>query len=165
MRIGLLSDTHNHLDPRVFNHFKDCEEIWHAGDIGSMALINELAAFKTVRAVYGNIDDKEIRSVYPEDLWFRLEGLTFWITHIGGYPPKYNKRIKTILKSRVPNVMICGHSHILKIMRDPALNNMLYINPGASGLQGFHKKKTLMKFSIEKGNISQMQVIELGKRA
>ncbi|MEP2771040.1 MAG: metallophosphoesterase family protein [Fulvivirga sp.] len=165
MKIGLLSDTHNHLDAKVFKHFDDCDEIWHAGDIGTLALLDELQNFKKTRAVYGNIDGDKIRAVCPEDLWFSVAGINVWITHIGGYPPKYNKRSKEILKTRQPDLMICGHSHILKIMRDPAINNMLYINPGAAGIHGFHRVKTLVKFEILKASISNMQVIELGQRA
>lgn len=165
MKIGLLSDTHNHLDPKVFKHFEDCDEVWHAGDIGSLELLDKLQAFKKTRAVYGNIDGQKIRAVCPEDLWFTVEGLTVWITHIGGYPPKYNSRTKTILKDKMPDIMICGHSHILKIMKDPLLNDMLYINPGAAGIHGFHRVKTLVKFEINERKISNMQVVELGKRA
>jgi len=165
MKIGLLSDTHDHLDERVFKYFDDCDEIWHAGDIGTLSLLEKLEAFKPVRAVYGNIDGKDIRAACPEDLWFEVEGIKVWITHIGGYPPRYNKRTKSILKEHVPNLMICGHSHIVKIIKDPALNNMLHINPGAAGIQGFHKIKTLVKFSISQEKIENLQVIELGKRA
>lgn len=165
MKIGLISDTHNHLDDKVFKHFDDCDEIWHAGDIGTLDLLDKLQNFKKTRAVYGNIDGASIRAVCPEDNWFSVAGIEVWITHIGGYPPKYNRRTKEILKARQPDLMICGHSHILKIMKDPAIGNMLYINPGAAGIHGFHKVKTLVKFDILKGNISNMQVIELGNRA
>ncbi|MTI20742.1 metallophosphoesterase [Fulvivirga sp. RKSG066] len=164
MKIGLFSDTHNHLDPKVFKHFDDCDEIWHAGDIGTAAIIHQLEEFKPLRAVYGNIDGKDVRAICPEDLWFTVEGLSIWITHIGGYPPKYNPRTKRILKERIPDIMICGHSHILKIMRDPAKNNMLHINPGAAGIHGFHRTKTLVKFDLKAQEISNMQVIELGSR-
>lgn len=165
MKIGLISDTHNHLDAKVFKHFEQCDEIWHAGDIGTLKLLDELQKFKKTRAVYGNIDGQDIRAVCPEDLWFTIEGLNVWITHIGGYPPKYNSRTKTILKSKIPDLMICGHSHTLKIMKDPKLNDMLYINPGAAGMHGFHRVKTLVRFDINEGMISNMQVIELGSRA
>ncbi len=165
MKIGLLSDTHGHLDERIYTHFEHCDEIWHAGDIGTSEVVGKLEKFKPLRAVYGNIDGKEIRTTYPEDLWFTCEALTVWITHIGGYPPRYNSRTKAILKERVPDIFICGHSHILKIIRDPKLK-LLHINPGAAGLQGFHKVKTLVRFEINDDRIENMQVIELGgKRA
>ena len=164
MKIGLLSDTHGYLDQKVFEHFKHCDEIWHAGDIGSMALAESLAAFKPFRAVFGNIDDAEIQNRFPEDLWFTAEGLSVWMTHIGGSPPNYNPRVKKILNTKIPDLFICGHSHILRVKRDAALKNMLYLNPGAAGNQGFHHMKTLVRFDIESGQIKNMEVIELGKR-
>ncbi|MBL7856159.1 MAG: metallophosphoesterase family protein [Cyclobacteriaceae bacterium] len=164
MKIGLLSDTHSHLDPAVFEHFKNCDEIWHAGDIGNIDVVNQLQAFKPFRAVYGNIDDVEIRNVFPEDLWFSMEGISVWMTHIGGTPPNYNPRVKKLLKNKIPDLLICGHSHILRIKRDPQCNNMLYLNPGAAGNQGFHHIKTLVRFDIESSEIKNMEVIELGKR-
>ncbi|QSE96019.1 metallophosphoesterase family protein [Fulvivirga lutea] len=164
MKIGLLSDTHGHLDDRVFHHFKECDEIWHAGDIGTIEVLEKLEAFKPTRAVFGNIDGQKIRSATSEDLWFNCDGLTVWITHIGGYPPKYNRRTKEILKTKSPDLFICGHSHILKVIKDPN-HNLLHMNPGAAGIQGFHKVKTLMRFDIEQKEIKNLQVIELGKRA
>jgi len=163
MRIGLISDTHSHLDPTVFEHFKNVDEIWHAGDIGDAAVINALESFKPVRAVFGNIDDKSIQARFPEDLWFDCEGFNIWMTHIGGAPPNYNPRIKKILKERVPNIFICGHSHILKVKKDPQYN-LLYLNPGAAGNHGFHIMKTLIRFELIKKEIKNMDVIELGKR-
>lgn len=164
MKVGLLSDTHSHLDPKVFEYFKECDEIWHGGDIGDAAVINDLEKLKPVRAVFGNIDDKEIQVRFPEDLWFNIEGLTIWMTHIGGAPPNYNPRIKKILKDRVPDIFICGHSHILRIKKDPNYNNMLYLNPGAAGNHGFHLIKTLVRFEMIGKEIKNMEVIELGKR-
>ncbi len=164
MKIGLLSDTHSYLDPKVFDYFKDCDEIWHAGDFGDKSLVAELEKFKPLRGVYGNIDDKELQHKFPEDIWFTCEGIIIWITHIGGSPPNYNPRIKKILNEKTPDVMICGHSHILRIKRDPNFNNMLYINPGAAGNHGFHHIKTLVRFDITNGKIENMEVIELGKR-
>lgn len=164
MNIGLLSDTHGHLDSAVIKHFASCDEIWHAGDIGDIALADELAKFKPLRAVYGNIDDQNIRERYPEDLWFACEDLTIWMTHIGGAPPSYNSRVKKILAERIPDVFICGHSHILRVKRDPKYNNMLYLNPGAAGNQGFHQMKTLLRFEVAGKEIRNMEVIELGKR-
>lgn len=164
MKIGLLSDTHSYLDPKVFVHFKDCDEIWHAGDIGDMSITAELESFKPLKAVFGNIDNKVLQSKYPEDLRFNCEGIDVFITHIGGTPPKYNPRVRLLLGENPPDVFICGHSHILSIKRDPGLNNMLFVNPGAAGNHGLHRIKTLVRFSIESKKISNMEVIELGKR-
>lgn len=164
MKIGLISDTHSWLEQKVFGHFKDCDEIWHAGDIGTMAVIEELEKFKPVRAVYGNIDGKDIQLRFPEDLWLDVEGVSVLMTHIGGAPPNYNPRVKKIFKEKVPQLFICGHSHILRIGRDPGLGNMLYVNPGAAGQHGFHQMKTIVRFEIAAGEIKNMEVIELGKR-
>ena len=163
MKIGLLSDTHSFLDPKIFEHFKDCDEIWHAGDIGDPALADSLEKFKPIRAVFGNIDDKSLQSRFPEDLWFDCEGAKIWMTHIGGAPPNYNPRIKKILKDKIPDVFICGHSHILRVKKDESLK-MLYINPGAAGHHGFHTMKTIIRMEIAAAKITKMEVIELGKR-
>lgn len=162
-RIGLLSDTHSFLDAKVVDSFKDCDEIWHAGDLGD-GVAEVLEKVKPFRAVFGNIDDQAIRSRFPEDLWFTCAGLTIWMTHIGGAPPNYNPRIKRILKDRVPDIFICGHSHILRVKKDPAYRNMLYINPGAAGNQGFHSIKTMIRLEISDTIVSKLEVIELGKR-
>jgi len=164
MKIGLISDTHSFLDSKVFTHFKEVDEIWHGGDIGDAAVADELEKFKPLRAVYGNIDDKNMQARFPEDLWWQCEGLTIWMTHIGGAPPNYNPRVKKILKEKTPDIFICGHSHILRIKKDPALNNLLYINPGAAGNHGFHAIKTLVRFEINDSKIENMEVVELGKR-
>lgn len=166
MKIGLLSDTHGYLDKKIFLYFEGCDELWHAGDIGDVTVVNELAAFKPLRAVFGNIDDKEMQVRFPEDLRFTCEGLNVWITHIGGTPPNYNPRVKKLLKENTPDIFICGHSHILRIKKDPAFNNMLYINPGAAGNQGFHHIKTIVRFEILPAGkeIKNLEVIELGKR-
>ena len=164
IRIGLLSDTHGYLDPKVFEHFKDCDEVWHAGDIGNGSLAEALENFKALKAVYGNIDDITLQTKYPEDLHFVCEQVKVWITHIGGVPPSYNPRVKKILKENIPDIFICGHSHVLGIKRDANLNNMLYVNPGAAGNQGFHAMKTLVRFNISETRIEKMEVIELGKR-
>jgi putative phosphoesterase len=164
MRIGLISDTHSHLDPKVFDHFKNVDEVWHAGDIGDSSVADDLEKFKPIRAVYGNIDDKNIQARYEEDLWFECEGLTIWMTHIGGAPQNYNPRIKKILKERIPDIFICGHSHILRVKKDANFKNMLYLNPGAAGNHGFHIMKTLIRFEIVNKEIKNMEVIELGKR-
>lgn len=163
MKIGLLSDTHSHLEDSVFEYFAECDEIWHAGDFGE-GVLDKLEAFKPVRAVFGNIDSQNLRQRLPEDLWFTCEGLTVFMTHIGGAPPNYNPRVKKILAAKTPNIFVCGHSHILRVKKDAALNNMLYLNPGAAGDHGFHTIKTLIRFEIITGVIKNMEVIELGKR-
>lgn len=163
MKIGLLSDTHGYLDPKVFEYFAGCDEIWHGGDIGPGVAV-ALQRFKPLRAVYGNIDDAEMQALFPEDLRFVCEGMQIWITHIGGAPPNYNPRIKKLLQKNTPDIFICGHSHILRIRRDDARNNMLYINPGAAGNHGFHTIKTLVRFDIAAAEIKNMEVIEIGKR-
>jgi putative phosphoesterase len=164
MKIGLLSDTHGYIDPKIFDYFKDCDEIWHGGDIGDIHTANQLEAFKPLKAVYGNIDDKNLQIRFPEDLRFICGGLSVWITHIGGTPPKYNPRVRKLLAFETPDIFICGHSHILRIKRDPTCNNMLYINPGAAGNHGFHHTKTILRFSIDGKEIKDMEAIELGKR-
>jgi putative phosphoesterase len=164
MKIGLLSDTHGYLDPKIFEHFKQCDEIWHAGDIGSIVVADRLRSFKPFRAVFGNIDDKDIQSHFPEDLFFGCEGLSVWITHIGGTPPRYNPSIRKKLKLKVPDIFVCGHSHILRIAKDPAMDNMLFINPGAAGNQGFHHIKTIVRFDVSDKQVTNMEVVELGHR-
>ncbi len=163
-RIGLLSDTHSYLDEKIFGYFAECDEIWHAGDIGTLELADRLAAFKPLRAVYGNIDGHEIRKVHPEHQRFMCEGLDVWITHIGGYPGHYNIDIREKIKANPPGLFICGHSHILKVMHDPKLNNLLHVNPGAAGIHGFHKVKTIVRFTVDEKKIKEFQVIELGPK-
>jgi putative phosphoesterase len=163
-RIGLLSDTHGYLDPKIFHHFSECDEVWHAGDIGDEDVADALENFKTLRAVYGNIDDISLQTRYPEDLFFNCEQMKIWITHIGGTPPKYNPRIRKILAQETPDIFICGHSHILKIKRDPNFGDMIFLNPGAAGNQGFHSMKTIVRFTLNDKKIEHMEVIELGKR-
>ncbi|MEZ4962873.1 MAG: metallophosphoesterase family protein [Saprospiraceae bacterium] len=162
-RIGLLSDTHSFLDENIFTYFKDCDEIWHAGDIGNMEVADRLSAFKPLRAVFGNIDDGAMQRRFPLDLRFNCEGLEVFITHIGGYPGKYTRRVREILRADPPGLYICGHSHILKVMPDKELN-LLHINPGACGQEGFHQVKTIVRFTIEDGIIKNLEVVELGKR-
>ncbi|HEY0654728.1 MAG TPA: metallophosphoesterase family protein [Chryseosolibacter sp.] len=164
MKIGLLSDTHSWLDPKVFTHFAGCDEIWHAGDIGDSSVADQLESFKPFRAVWGNIDTKDIQLRYPEDLRFNCDGIDVLITHIGGAPPNYNPRAKKLFKEKTPQLFICGHSHILRVKKDPAYNNMLYLNPGACGNHGFHAMKTIVRFDISNAVISNMEVIELGRR-
>lgn len=159
MKIGLLSDTHSYLDPKILRYFNECDEIWHAGDIGDRMVADELEKLKPLRAVYGNIDDKDMQVRFPEDLWFTCEGLTICMMHIGGAPPNYNPRVKKMLKDKVPDIFICGHSHILQVKKDPAYKNMLYVNPGAAGNQGFHPIKTLLRFEIVGKEIRKMEVV------
>lgn len=160
-RIGLLSDTHAWWDEKYLKYFADCDEIWHAGDIGSMELALKFEAIgKPFRAVYGNIDDSKIRATYPEFQRFDLEDVDVLITHIGGYPGKYDPRVKRILTIKPPKLFITGHSHILKVMFDQKLN-CLHINPGAAGKYGFHRVRTLVKFSLNEGSIFDLDVIEL----
>ena len=164
MKILLLSDSHGFLDERVKEYAQACDEIWHAGDIGTVALADTLSGMKPLQAVYGNVDGEAIRRQYSEDLWFDREGLSIWMTHIGGYPPRYNRRVKKTLNERVPDVFVCGHSHILKVVRDEARDGMLCLNPGAVGKQGFHQVRTMLRFTIQNQQLSNMEVIELGKK-
>ncbi|WP_311954598.1 metallophosphoesterase family protein [Mucilaginibacter terrae] len=159
-RIGLLSDTHGYLDDAVFKHFADCDEIWHAGDFGTIELVDQLAAFKPLKGVYGNIDGKEIRQTFPEHMRFMCEDLDVWMTHIGGYPDKYSPDVKRIIYTNPPGLFISGHSHILKVIFDKKIN-CLHLNPGAAGKQGWHKVKTLMKFCVSSKNIHNLEVVEL----
>ena len=162
-KIGLLSDTHSYLDETLLTHFKECDEIWHAGDIGQAKVADRLEAFKPFKAVYGNIDGAPLRRRYPENLRFDCEGLDVWITHIGGYPGRYNQRVRVEIKANPPGLFICGHSHILKVMPDKNLG-LIHINPGACGKEGFHKMRTAIRFEVEEGRIRQLEVIELGLR-
>ncbi|GAB3929467.1 metallophosphoesterase family protein [Larkinella terrae] len=164
IRIGLLSDTHGFLDPQIFTHFAQCDEIWHAGDVGSVKIIDDLKAFKPFRGVFGNIDDKAVAYECPENQRFELEGLSVWMTHIGGTPPRYNPIVRPDLLMNPPDVFVCGHSHILKVVRDPKINNLLFINPGAAGKHGFHSVRTCLRFGLDAGRITNMEVIELGTR-
>lgn len=159
-RIGLLSDTHGMLDDRVLEHFANCDEVWHAGDIGSPEVITKLQAFKPLRAVWGNIDSHEIRRDWPQHNRFMCEGIKVWLTHIGGYPGKYDALVKQDLYCQPPKLFVCGHSHILKVQFDRTLN-LLYINPGAAGKYGFHKVQTLIRFDIDGEKIQNLEVIEL----
>jgi uncharacterized protein len=163
-KIGLMSDTHSHLDEKIFEYFSEVDEIWHAGDIGKIALAEKLEKFKPFRAVYGNIDENTaVEQSYPLDLRFECEGLDVYMTHIGGYPGKYSLRVKKIIEANPPQLFITGHSHILKIMRDPKFD-LVHINPGACGLEGWHKIKTLVRFKIDEGKIFDVEIIEMPKK-
>ncbi len=161
-RIGLISDTHGYLDDAVFKHFENCDEIWHAGDFGTIELADRLAAFKPLRGVYGNIDGKDIRMDYPENLRFYCENVDVWMTHIGGYPDRYSPEVKRTIYTKPPMLFICGHSHILKVIYDKKIN-CLHLNPGAAGKQGWHRMQTLLRFCISAEKIHTLEVIELVK--
>ncbi len=162
-RIGLISDTHGFLDDAVFKHFEQCDEIWHAGDFGNAVLANQLALAKPLKGVYGNIDGNDIRTVYPEQLVFMCEDVKVMMRHIGGSPPKYNPETRKELALHKPQLFISGHSHILKVMYDPAIG-CLHMNPGAAGKHGWHKVRTLIRFVIDGKEMKNCEVIELGKR-
>lgn len=162
-KIGLISDTHGYLDDAVFKYFDDRDEIWHAGDFGDIALADKLAAFKPFKGVYGNIDGKDIRAVYPEHIKFSCENVNVWMTHIGGYPDHYSPAVKKEIYTKSPQLFISGHSHILKVIFDKKIQ-CLHINPGAAGKQGWHKKRTLVRFCISEEKIHTLEVIELGNR-
>lgn len=159
-KIGLLSDTHSYWDDKYEKYFADCDEVWHAGDIGSIALAEKFEAFKPFRAVYGNIDDYKVREAFPELLRFALEDVDVLMTHIGGYPGRYEPKIRKIMQMDSPKLFISGHSHILKVMYDKTFN-CLHINPGAAGIYGFHQVRTLVTFILNGGNIGDLNVIEL----
>ena len=162
-RIGLISDTHSYMDDAILKYFTEVDEIWHAGDIGKLEVTDQLAELAPLRAVYGNIDNTVIQAEFPEHQLFDMEGLKVWITHIGGYPGKYPARIRKMLESEQPGLFICGHSHILKVMPDKE-HQLLHINPGAAGKVGYHKIRTIVRFSIDQGRVKDLEVIELGRR-
>ncbi len=163
-RIGLLSDTHGFLDPRIANHFGGCDEIWHAGDIGDYNVIEQLSRISAVVAVHGNIDGTSIRSVYPANQRLTRDGLDIWMTHIGGYPGNYPPHVKYGIINDPPGLFISGHSHILKVIPDKK-NGLLHMNPGAAGRYGLHHVRTLIRFEIEHGRCDNVDVIELGSRS
>ncbi len=159
----MLSDTHGHMDETILKYAAQADEVWHAGDIGDLSVTDRLKALKPVRGVYGNIDDHVIQKEFPENNRFMCEGVDVWITHIGGYPNRYNVRVRDEIRSNPPRLFICGHSHILKVMHDKKLG-LLHMNPGACGKHGFHQVRTMLRFVIDEGKISGLEVIELGKR-
>ena len=163
-KIGLLSDTHGYIDPKIYTYFADVDEVWHAGDVGDVSVIDELKAFKPLRGVYGNIDDHVVRMEFPEFNRFKIEEVEVLMTHIAGKPGKYAKPAFEELEKAAPKLFICGHSHILLVKMDPNYN-MLWMNPGACGIKGFHSIKTILRFSISGDRIHDLEVIELGKRA
>ncbi len=162
-KILLLSDTHSHIDERILHFVSEADEVWHAGDIGDLAVTDAIAALKPLKAVYGNIDDHKAKSSFPLDLKFDCEGMKVWITHIGGYPGKYNQRIREEIQKNPPQIFIAGHSHILKVQWDKSIQCM-HLNPGACGVSGFHQMRTMLRFSIDMGTLKDLEVIELGLR-
>jgi putative phosphoesterase len=163
MKIGLISDTHGWIHPALFGHFAECEEIWHAGDIGNIQTADSLASFKPLRAVYGNIDDSIVRSAFKESIRFTIGEMDIWMIHIGGTPGNYSPKVKSRIYTKPPDIFICGHSHIAKVIFDKR-SGSLYINPGAAGYTGFHKYMTAIRFQIEGKKIHDLELIELGER-
>lgn len=159
----MLSDTHGFLDEAVFTYFSQCDEVWHAGDFGSVEILDQLKAFKLTRGVYGNVDGARLRAELPRDLTWDCEGVRVYMAHIGGYPGNYAANTKKELLRLRPGLFISGHSHILKVMRDPALG-LLHMNPGACGHHGWHAVRTMLRFTVEAGKISGVEAIELGPR-
>jgi putative phosphoesterase len=164
-KIGLISDTHGYFDPQLADYFSDCDEIWHAGDVGTIEVIRQLEALAPVRAVFGNIDGPDIRKACKRDTFFTCEAVDVWITHIGGYPGRYEKRVREYLAdNKAPALFITGHSHILKVMMDKK-RHMLHMNPGAAGYAGFHKVRTVLRFTISGKEITDLEAVELGHRS
>tara|TARA_Y100000768_G_scaffold23934_1_gene16185 strand:- start:559 stop:1065 length:507 start_codon:yes stop_codon:yes gene_type:complete len=158
-----MSDTHGHLDKKMINHVNWADEVWHAGDIGEYGIIEKISKLKPLRAVFGNIDNRLLRSQFKKNLVFYCEEVKVLITHIGGYPGKYNPKLKKLLLEEKPEIYICGHSHILKVISDKKLN-LIHMNPGAAGVNGFHKIRTMIRFTINKKEIQNLEVVELGLR-
>lgn len=162
-KILLLSDTHSYIDDQILKFVKLADEVWHVGDIGDLRVTDTIKKLKPLRAVYGNIDDSDARLEFPLDNKFTIEETTVWMTHIGGYPNKYNQRIREEIRLNSPKIFISGHSHILKVQFDKKLN-LLHLNPGAAGNHGFHKVRTMLRFEIDKDQIKNLEIIELAKR-
>lgn len=165
MKILLISDNHAWYDEALLTHAQRVDEVWHAGDWLNLELFHELEKMqKPVRSCWGNVDGYEIRAIFPEHNLFQIQGIKFWMTHIAGRPGRYNPKLLPKLKAHTPDVLICGHSHILMVKKDPLLGNMLYLNPGSCGIQGFHHVRTAVSFEISEGKIRNMNVIEFGPR-
>ena len=162
-KILLLSDTHSYIDDTILKHVKNADEVWHAGDIGDLSVTDQIQKLKPLRAVWGNIDGDKARVEFPEHNRFTVEGVDVWITHIGGYPGRYNIRVREVIKANPPKLFICGHSHILKVMPDKKLG-LLHINPGAIGIHGFHKVRTMLRFTVDNGKIDNLEVIQYDRK-
>lgn len=158
-KILLLSDTHSYIDDNILKYVKQADEVWHAGDVGDLKVTDAIKALKPLRAVHGNIDNSQIRAEFPVHNRFTCEAVDVWITHIGGYPPRYDRRVADTIKQNPPRLFICGHSHILKVMPDKK-RNLLHMNPGAVGKHGFHKSRTMLRFTIDGKKIDNLEVIE-----
>ena len=163
IKILLLSDTHSHIDDVILKYVNLADEVWHAGDIGSLIVTDKIKTLKPLRAVFGNIDDAEARKEFPLNNRFMCEDVDVWITHIGGYPDKYNVNVRDEIRQNPPKLFICGHSHILKVQFDKKLN-LLHMNPGAAGKYGFHQMRTMLRFEIAEDKIQNLEVIEIGKK-
>ena len=163
-KILLLSDTHGHLDKKIMKYVIQSDQVWHAGDVGNLKVLEDIASLKPLRSVHGNIDGQEIKLQSPEVLSFNCEGLSVLMIHIAGYPGKYNSKAQTLIAKHKPKLLICGHSHILKVIQDKK-NNHLHMNPGSVGIYGFHKIRTMLRFEIDKGKIQNLEAIELGERS
>ncbi len=163
MKVGIISDTHGWIHPSLFDYFMEVDEIWHAGDIGNMETAGIIAAFRPLKAVYGNIDDAAIRKTYPEDLKFYAEEIKVLMTHIGGHPGHYDRKAKQLIDADPPDIFVCGHSHIARMMHDRK-SGLLYINPGAAGYNGFHKFMTAIRLQIDGKRIHDLELIEMGER-
>lgn len=163
IKILLLSDTHSHIDDTILKYVQQADEVWHAGDIGSLVVTDTIKSLKPLRAVFGNIDDDKARMEFPLNNRFMCEGVDVWITHIGGYPGKYNQAIREELRANPPKIFICGHSHILKVQFDKSLN-LLHMNPGAAGVSGFHQIRTMLRFEIDGDKIQSLEIVEIGKK-
>ncbi len=161
-KILLLSDTHGYIDNKILKYCLSVDEVWHAGDIGNIKIIDKIKEIKPLRGVYGNIDNQEIRNEFPKDNKFNCEDIKVWITHIGGYPGRYSKRVSEILKSEKIDLFICGHSHILKVIYDKNYN-FLHVNPGAIGKHGFHIKRTMIRLVIDGKKIEKLEVVEFNR--
>ncbi len=162
-KILLLSDTHSFIDEQIIKFVKQADEVWHAGDVGNIDVIKKIQKYAPVRGVFGNIDGQEIRNIFPLDNKFSVEDIKVWMTHIGGYPNRYDKRIREEIKKHTPDLFISGHSHILKVMSDKKLK-LLHMNPGAAGKHGFQKVRTMLRFELDQGNIQNLEVIELAEK-
>ena len=162
--IGLIADTHNFLDEQVFTYFDGCDEIWHVGDFGTLEVANRLSKIAPIIGVYGNVDGDDVRRIYPLHQRFSREGVDVWMTHIGGTPGRYALPIRKEMDTNPPDLFICGHSHILKIVRDPHNSEMIFMNPGAAGKQGFHVYRTIVRFYLDGGKIRNCEVINLSKQ-
>ena len=162
-KILLLSDTHGHMDEIILKYAKQADEVWHAGDIGALEVTDALSSASKLRAVYGNIDNHVIQQEFPENARFKCENVDVWMTHIGGYPGRYDRKVRELINQKPPSLFISGHSHILKVMNDKKLG-LLHMNPGACGKRGMHSVRTMLRFVIDGADIKDLEVIELGKR-